>query len=100
MTIHWPPSSTRRLRGSVPCGPVYDMAQALENPYFIERGGVQVFDHPDKPGFKLVASPFRIDEPLPAQRAPKLGEHTEALLEELGYSATEIAQLKERGVAG
>jgi crotonobetainyl-CoA:carnitine CoA-transferase CaiB-like acyl-CoA transferase len=82
------------LRGTIPCGPVYDMAQALENPYFRERGGVQVFDHPDKPGFKLVASPFRLDEPLPAQPAPKLGEHTDALLRELGYADADIARLK------
>ena len=85
------------LQGSVPCGPVYDMAQALENPYFLERGGVQVFDHPDKPGFKLVASPFRIGEPLPARPAPKLGEHSDALLRELGYSDAEIARLKASG---
>jgi succinate--hydroxymethylglutarate CoA-transferase len=83
-----------RLRGTIPCGPVYDLAQALENPYFLERGGVQVFDHPDKPGFKLVASPFRLGEPLPAVPAPKLGEHTEALLGELGYAEPDIARLK------
>lgn len=85
------------LQGSVPCGPVYDMAKALENPYFLERGGVQVFDHPDKPGFKLVASPFRIGEPLPARPAPKLGEHTDALLREIGYADAEIARLKASG---
>jgi len=87
-----------RLRGTVPCGPVYDMAQALENPYFLERGGVQLFDHPDKPGFKLVASPFRLDEPLPARPAPKLGEHTKALLRELGYGEADIERLKQGGV--
>jgi crotonobetainyl-CoA:carnitine CoA-transferase CaiB-like acyl-CoA transferase len=70
------------------------MAQALENPYFRERGGVQVFDHPDRAGFKLVASPFRLDEPLPARPAPKLGEHTDALLRELGYAEADITRLR------
>ncbi|MGD9954138.1 MAG: CaiB/BaiF CoA transferase family protein [Burkholderiales bacterium] len=87
----------KQLRGTVPCSPVYDLPKALENPYFLERGGVQVFDHPDKPGFKLVASPFRLNEPLPAQPAPKLGEHSEALLRDLGYADAEIASLKAQG---
>ncbi len=83
------------LSGTVPCGPVYDMAQALDNPYFLARDGVQVFDHPDRPGFKLVASPIRVGEPLPARPAPKLGQHTDALLRELGYGAQDIRDLKQ-----
>jgi len=85
------------LSGTVPCGPVYDVAQALDNPYFRERGGVQVFDHPQRPGFKLVASPFRLGESLPARPAPQLGEHTDALLRELGYGDPDIERLKNAG---
>ena len=88
----------KQLSGTVPCGPVYDLPQALENPYFVERGGVQVFDHPDKPGFKLVASPFRIGEPLPARPAPRLGQHNEELLRELGFASEEISKLREEKV--
>ena len=85
------------LSGTVPCGPVYDMAQALRNPYFLERDGVQVLNHPDMPGLKLVASPIRLGEPLPAKPAPKLGEHTDQLLKELGFSEPEIEKMKEEG---
>ena len=88
----------KTLSGVVPCGPVYDLPQALDNPYFRERGGVQVFDHPHKPGFKLVASPFRLGEPLPARPAPKLGQDTDALLTELGYGSGEISELKREKV--
>ena len=28
----------KRFSGTVPCSPVHDLAQALENPYFLERG--------------------------------------------------------------
>ena len=87
----------KALRGTIPCGPVFDMSEALDNPYFRERGGVQVFDHPDKPGFKLVASPFRVGEPLPAKPAPKLGEHTDAILRDLGYGDAEIGALRASG---
>ena len=56
---------------------------------------MQVFDHPDRPGFKLVASPFRLGEALPARPAPKLGQHTDELLGELGYDDREIQNLKQ-----
>ena len=86
-----------RFAGTIPCGPVYDLAQALQNPYFLERGGVQVFEHPERPGFKLVASPFRIDEPLPARPAPKLGQHTEEILKELGFNDQDVLNLRQTG---
>jgi succinate---hydroxymethylglutarate CoA-transferase len=80
--------------GAVPAGPVNDMAQALDNPYFRDRGGVQEVDHPDRPGLKLLSNPIRLGEPIPARPGPKLGADSEDILTELGYSPAEIAKLR------
>jgi crotonobetainyl-CoA:carnitine CoA-transferase CaiB-like acyl-CoA transferase len=42
-------------------------------------------------------SPLR-QEPTLERPTPKLGEHTEELLLELGYSTTDYARLKETGI--
>jgi crotonobetainyl-CoA:carnitine CoA-transferase CaiB-like acyl-CoA transferase len=86
------------LGGEVPCAPVHDLEQALTNPLVAERGDVQVLDHPDKPGFKLVASPIRMGAEVPARPAPKLGQHNDELLADLGYDPGEIERLGKAGV--
>jgi formyl-CoA transferase len=47
-----------------------------------------------------VSSPFHIDgvDKVPAQRAPHLGQHSEAVLREAGYGADDIARLRTLGV--
>ena len=47
-----------------------------------------------------VSSPFHIDgvDKVPAQRAPKLGQHSEAVLREAGYAAADISRLRNLGV--
>jgi crotonobetainyl-CoA:carnitine CoA-transferase CaiB-like acyl-CoA transferase len=86
------------MGGAVPCAPVYDLQQALDNPFHHEREGVQLLDHPDHPGLKLVASPIRMGAKVPARAGPKLGQDTADVLEELGYDQAAIEDLRARGV--
>ncbi len=86
-----------RFAGALPCGPVYDLAQALDNPYFVERGGVRTVNHPDNPDLKMIANPIRMGEPIPDRPGPKLGGDSDAILAELGYDEDEVEALKASG---
>jgi crotonobetainyl-CoA:carnitine CoA-transferase CaiB-like acyl-CoA transferase len=87
------------LRGEVPVAPVYDMAQAFANPFASERAAVQRIEHPERRDFRALAPPVRIDGATPRmRRAPALGEHTDAILTDLGYDASAIDDLRRRGI--
>ena len=85
-----------RLGGKVPVAPVYDVAQALDNPFVAEQGRVVDFQHPEHGNSRSVASPVRLENgaALPTRAAPRLGDDPEALLEELGYPARMVAALR------
>jgi crotonobetainyl-CoA:carnitine CoA-transferase CaiB-like acyl-CoA transferase len=87
-----------RLGGKVPVAPVYDVEQALENPFAAEQQRVVDFEHPEHGKIRGVASPVRHDNgsALPMRAAPRLGEDTDVLLEELGYAASTIGALREQ----
>ena len=81
--------------GAVPAAPINDLAQALENPFVTEHGRLQTLPHPAKGSYRMVAPPVQCEgEQAPAHPAPALGEHTEALLRELGYDGAHINALK------
>jgi crotonobetainyl-CoA:carnitine CoA-transferase CaiB-like acyl-CoA transferase len=87
-----------RFAGKVPAAPVYDVAQALDNPFVAEGGRVVAFEHPEHGPIKGVASPVRIDEALPARAAPRMGEHTDEVLREAGFADDTIAWLRRQAV--
>jgi crotonobetainyl-CoA:carnitine CoA-transferase CaiB-like acyl-CoA transferase len=96
-TQHW----LGRLQGLLPVAPVYDLAQALDNPFAKAIGMVRDLAHPARADFRVLANPIKLDgERLPSRRAPRLGEHTEAILAEAGLTVAEIVSLKSGGVAG
>ncbi len=81
----------------VPAGPVYDLDDVLEDPQVKARELLQYVEYPDAPrpvplantAVRLSATPGGI-----RHRAPMLGEHTDEVLGEIGYSAEEIAGLR------
>jgi crotonobetainyl-CoA:carnitine CoA-transferase CaiB-like acyl-CoA transferase len=88
-----------KLSGRAPVAPVYDVAQALGNPFVAERGSIAEFDYPDGAKARLVANPIRCsDVELPRRAAPALGADTDKLLGELGYPSEQIEALRARRV--
>lgn len=86
----------KRFGGRVPAAPVYDVAQALDSEFVAEQERVLEFAHEGGP-VRMVASPVRAG-PHPMQSAPAMGEHTAALLQEVGYTEAQIQGLKADGV--
>jgi len=84
---------------SVPAAPIYDLAQALDNPFVTEHGRLQTLPHAARGSYRMVASPVRCagGEP-PARPAPALGQHTEPLLREIGYDDARIRALRDAKV--
>jgi crotonobetainyl-CoA:carnitine CoA-transferase CaiB-like acyl-CoA transferase len=86
------------LAGKVPVAPVLSLAEALDNPYLRDRGGVLTLDHPARPDLKVVASAIRSDGArLSGRPGPGYGADTGAVLAEAGYTEDEIAQLRALG---
>ena len=87
------------LEGAVPAAPVYELDQALDNPWLEGTGMRDRVDHPDRKAMAVLANPLKIDgERLPNRAAPLLGADTDGVLGELGYSTEDIASLRAAGV--
>ena len=88
-----------RFAGIVPAAPVNDVAEALENTFVAETGRLQTLNHPTQGAFQLIGNPVHTaGGEHPRVPAPALGEHTEPLLRELGYSDKHIRALRAAGI--
>jgi crotonobetainyl-CoA:carnitine CoA-transferase CaiB-like acyl-CoA transferase len=93
-TRHW----LDLLKGHVPVAPVFDVAQAIDNPYLAATRMLGTVAHPDRADLRVLNNPIRLDgQRLPNRAAPLLGADTDQVLREAGYAAEDIAGLRAAG---
>ena len=88
-------------RERIPAASVLTPQQALEDPQAASLGLLQTIDYPGLPRPAPVAKAPVWLSATPGgirHRAPLLGEHTDAVLAELGYDDAAVARLRAEGV--
>ena len=84
------------------CAPVATYEDLLRDPQVRANEYIVEVDHPTQGRIPVVGAPWRFSE-TPAQiapAAPELGQHSEEILQDLGYSWEQIGALRERGLFG
>ena len=84
----------------VPCAPINTLKDVLDHPHTAARGLVMEYPHPALGLIKTIAQPIVFDGAPrePGTPPPMLGEHSRAVLQELGYPDTEIARMASAGI--
>ncbi len=83
----------------IPCGPILSMKEIANDPSLRASGTVVEVDHPRRGKYLSVGNPIKMsDSATVVTRSPLLGEHTDEVLAQLGYSAQEIAGLRDARV--
>jgi crotonobetainyl-CoA:carnitine CoA-transferase CaiB-like acyl-CoA transferase len=76
----------------LPVAPVYDLEQALDNPFVREVGMVSEVPHPLKPNMKVLSTPLKFDGQRPSQVAGhSLGQDNELLKESADVGNKRVA---------
>jgi len=89
----------RLLDAGVPAGPLHDYRQVCDDPHTLARDMVITMRHPAEGEIRGLGIPVKLsDTPGQVRRAaPLLCEHTDEILNGLGYSAPEIETLRGMG---
>jgi formyl-CoA transferase len=93
--------AVQRISGAgVLCGPVLDYDDVLANPQVVHNDIVRTIEQPELGPTKVIDNPIRLSS-IPTRQyapAPTLGQHTEEILREIGYSSDEVEKLLADGV--
>ena len=87
-------------KGGVPCGPIYKMNEVFEDPQVKHLGITRTVKHAVLGDVEVIGQAIELSRtPWSVRSAtPEAGEHTDAVLAELGYGAADIAALREKKV--
>jgi formyl-CoA transferase len=84
---------------NIPCGPVLSTKELIEDETLADLGAIVSVEHPERGTFKTVGSPLRLsDSPVDVVCSPMLGEHSDEVYGELGYSQEQVQLLRGAGV--
>jgi formyl-CoA transferase len=79
----------------IPCGPILSMEELAAEPSLRATGTVVEVDHPTRGKYLTVGNPIKLsDSPTEVKRSPLLGEHTDEVMKELGYTREQIESLR------
>ena len=87
-------------KAKIPCGPVLDTVEVLNDPHLNQRGMIIETEHPQRGKFKMPGCPVKMSKSEPEYTpAPLLGQHNEEVYAEwMGYTTEEVSKLKEEKV--
>jgi formyl-CoA transferase len=78
----------------IPCAPVLTMKELLRDESLIKSGSIVEVQHKVRGSYWTIGSPIKFSDLKPEVTAsPLLGEHTDEVLKDLGYSPTQIKEL-------
>ena len=83
----------------IPCSPVLTMKELADDPSLRASGTIAEVDHKERGKYLTVGSPIKFsDLQVEITGSPLLGEHTDEILEGMGYSQQQIKSLHEQRV--
>jgi formyl-CoA transferase len=87
-------------RAGVPCGPIYNVDQVFADPQVQHLQAAAEVEHPQLGRFQVVNQAVKLSRTAATMAAatPEVGQHTDEILRELGYSQSDIQGLRERRV--